>query len=60
MVIASANIEGVHDLPFGFRGVAMQLQNIVKAVKSQCDDCDILQKSSMRYFQEVTKWVNKK
>ena len=59
LVIASANIEGVHDLPFGFRGVAMQLQNNVKAFKSRCGDNDILPKSSLSYFQEVIKRVNK-
>ena len=31
MVIASANIEGVHGLPFDCNGVVMQLHNVVKA-----------------------------
>ena len=60
LVIATANIEGSHGLPFDCHGVAMQFQNVAKAVKSQCGDNEILHKSSMRYFREVIKRVNKK
>ena len=60
LVVTSSNIKVVHGLPLDFRGVAQQLQNVVKAVKAQCGDYDIKDKSSMRYFREVIKRVNKK
>ena len=60
LVVASANIEGGHGLPLEYRGVAQHLQKISNASKAQCGDYDIKDKSSMRYFQEVIKCVNKK
>ena len=38
LVVASAEIEGIHGLPFDCPSVAGQLQNFVKAVKSCCGD----------------------
>ena len=38
----------------------MQLHGIIKSVKSRCGDNDILEKSSMSYFRELIKWVNKR
>ena len=60
LVIVSDNVEVGHSLLFYCPVVAMQLQNVVRDVKSQCGDNDILQTSYMRYFQEVIKRVNKK
>ena len=60
MVIASAEIEGGHGLPFDCRDFAVQLQNTVNAVKFWCGNYNILQKSSMRFSREVIKGVNKK
>ena len=60
MVIVSSNIEGDHGLPLDCRVVAEQLQNFFKAVKYQCGDNDTLEKSSLGYFLEVIKQVNKK
>ena len=41
LVVALAYIESVHGLPLNFLGVAQQFQNVVKDVKSRCDDYDI-------------------
>ena len=59
LVFAPADIEGSHCLPFEFQSVAMQFHKVVKSVKSRFGDNDFLQKSSMRYLQEVIKQVNK-
>ena len=56
LVISTADIWGVHGIPFDFHGVAIQLQKIVKTVKSRCGDNDILEKFSMRYWRKVIKW----
>ena len=60
LVVASTKIEGDHGLTFDICGVSQKLQNFLKAVKYQCGDYDIKYKSSMRYYQEVIKRVNKK
>ena len=36
LVVASANIEGIHGPPLYFRGVAKQLQNLFKFIKYRC------------------------
>ena len=59
-MIVSTKIEGGHGLPFECLGVTNILQHIVKSVISWCGDNGILEKSSMRYFREVIKRVNKK
>ena len=60
MVIVSAKVEGGHVLPFDCCGVAKQLHNMVNSIKYRCGDNNVLEKSSMRYFREVIKRVNKK
>ena len=59
LVIPSAKIEGGHVLPLYYCGVAQQLQNVIKSIKSWCGDYTIKAKSSIRYFWEVIKRVNK-
>ena len=59
LVIVSYKIKGGRGLPLDCCGVAQQLQNVVKTVKFRCDDCNIQEKLSMRYFQELIKSVNK-
>ena len=60
LVVASANIEGVHGLPLELCSVAQQLKNIIKADKYRFGFHNIKNKSSIRYFREVIKCVNKK
>ena len=60
MVIASSDIKVGHSPPFDCHGVAQKLQNVVKAANYRCGDNDILEKSSMRYYQEVIKRLNRK
>ena len=60
LVIASSKIEGGHRLPLDCRGVAHQLQNVVGAANYRCGDNGIIEKSSMRYFRELIKRVNKR
>ena len=60
LVVVSGEIEGGHGLPLKFFSVAQKLQNAIKAVKSRCGYYDIKEKSSISYFQELIKRVNKK
>ena len=60
MGVASSEIKGGHVLPLDCHGVAHNLQNTVKAVKYPWGDYGIQEKSSLRYFREVNKCVNKK
>ena len=60
MVIEPSGIKGGHELTSDYSVVSNQMQNIVRSVNYHCGDNDILEKSSMRYFQELTNWVNKK
>ena len=60
LVVASAEIEGGDGLPLDCRGVAKQFQRFVKDNNSQCSDNNIQKQSSLSYFQESIKRVNKK
>ena len=60
MVIASAEIQGGHDLLCDFSVVANEFQKILKFVNYWCGDNNILEKLTMRYFREAIKRVNKK
>ena len=59
LVVASDDIEGFHCQPINCRGVSQNLQNVVNAVNSRCDDWKIKYKSSMRYFREAIVRANK-
>ena len=60
MVVAPANILGVHGLFLYCRGVAHKLQDIVKVVNHHCGDYYIQEKSSFRYFHKLIKFLNKR
>ena len=60
LVVASTNTEVGHGLFLDCHGVLQKFQNAIKAVKYRCGDCDIQEESSLRYFCEVIKCVNKK
>ena len=57
LVVASAEIEGVHGLPFDVNTLGFELQLVLKAVNAQQSTKEITPKASSKYTRSVIKRV---
>ena len=60
MIVASYYIEGYHGLPLEINVIQLQLQCVVKDIKSRNGDNEINKMSSLKYCHKLIKRVNER